>query len=602
VGLRFFAVLVICVGAVRAQSGIITTIAGGARGFSGDGGPAVGTRFAFSELVNPCDPARFEQPVQMALDREGNLYIADAGNHRIRQIAPDGIVKTVAGSGLPPATNDRCEAVSSVADGAAATAARLFNPTSVALHPSGDLIIADQQNNRIRRVDTKGNIATIAGSGSHNLYAPNIPATSSPMDWPSSVAVDANGVIYFAEIHSHRVGRIGADGRITTVAGTGFPGFSNDGIPAVTARLSFPTAIAIDRSGNLYIAEARNHRIRKVTPDGRITTVAGTGVAGDSDELLNTPMDVKVDNAGRLYIADTLNHKVKRVEASGRMSTVAGDGSPGRGDDNVPAVNSSLRFPAGLALDENGDLYIADWQNYLIRKVAFGPSITRGGVVHAATFAATPLSPGTIFTILGTNMATFTRQADSVPIPPGMADVSVEVNGAPVPLFYVSPTQINAQLPGDLAPGTAKVRVRSGTAVSLEASLPVASSSPGVFQLDAAGRAAALNQDSSLNAPANGELAGNVITLYLTGLGIVSPEVRAGDPAPLDIFAIPSQPVSATVAGSPAQVLFAGLTPGSVGLGQINIRIPSATIAGPAVPVTIRVGSQTSNTVTISVR
>jgi uncharacterized protein (TIGR03437 family) len=255
-----------------------------------------------------------------------------------------------------------------------------------------------------------------------------------------------------------------------------------------------------------------------------------------------------------------------------------------------------------LALDENGDLYIADWQNYLIRKVAFGPSITRGGVVHAATFAATPLSPGTIFTILGTNMATFTRQADSVPIPPRIADVSVEVNGAPVPLFYVSPTQINAQLPGDLAPGTARVRVRSGTAVSLEASLPVASSSPGVFQLDAAGRAAALNQDSSLNAPANGELAGNVITLYLTGLGIVSPEVRAGDPAPLDIFAIPSQPVSATVAGSSAQVLFAGLTPGSVGLGQINIRIPSATIAGPAVPVTIRVGSQTSNTVTISVR
>src|SRR5205085_929360 len=159
-----------------------------------------------------------------------------------------------------------------------------------------------------------------------------------------------------------------------------------------------------------------NNLIRKVTTDGMISTIAGTGVRGDSgdggpaiDATFNTPMDVKVDSAGRVYVADMLNHKVRRINPTGIIETVAGDGVPGRGPDGVIATASSLRSPAGLAIDFKDDLYIADWQNYVIRKVTFGgkPTITRGGIVNAASFIgdAVPLAAGTIVSIVGTNLA-----------------------------------------------------------------------------------------------------------------------------------------------------------------------------------------------------
>jgi uncharacterized protein (TIGR03437 family) len=296
---------------------------------------------------------------------------------------------------------------------------------------------------------------------------------------------------------------------------------------------------------------------------------------------------VKVDAAGRIYIADTLNHKVKRLDPSGTVTTVAGDGVPGRGSDNIAAAESSLNSPAGLAIAPNGDLYIADWQNYLIRKVSFGarPAIASGGIVNAASFAAGALAPGTIVTIVGSNLAGNT----------------VEVNGAPAPLFYVSPNQINAQLPFDLPPGSATLTVRDSSGATAAGTFEVSPTSPGLFQFTE-GRAAALNQDGSVNADNNPESIGNVVVVFLTGMGAVNPAIASGDVTPADVLRRPVAPVSATIAGVEAEVLFAGMTPGSIGLAQMNLRVPAITPAASRVPVVVRVGDRVSNAATIAVR
>src|SRR5450432_1359347 len=394
---------------LQAQSGTVSTVAGktpvnGApvQGFSGDGGPAADATLALANIVNQCDPNRFEQASHISVDSTGNIYFADSNNQRIRRIDPSGTISTVAGSGVPPATNSQCQATSPVGDGGSATNAHLFNPSDAIVDLNGNLIVADQQNNRIRKVAPAGAISTIVGSGLHNFYSPGIPATSSPMDWPSSLAIDGAGLIYFAELHGNRVGRLDANGFLSTVAGTGFPGFNGDGKAANTATLTKPAGIAIDRLGNLLIADTGNHRVRKVSiPGGVITTIAGTGqqsFCGDSgpatQACLDTPMDVKADALGNVYIADTGNHRIRRIDAAGTISTVAGTGQAGRGPDGVAATSSALNFPSAVAIDGNNDLYIVDWQNYLIRKITF-PAISSGGIVNGASFTA-PVSPGSI--------------------------------------------------------------------------------------------------------------------------------------------------------------------------------------------------------------
>jgi uncharacterized protein (TIGR03437 family) len=613
-GLFAFFVLV---RSLEAQSGVITTIAGttplnGApvRGFNGDGRPAAETSLALANLQNDCDPVRYEQTSHISLDAKGNLYVADSNNQRIRRISTDGLISTITGNGERPAINARCEPTAPVGDGGPATAAQLFNPSDVVLHPNGDLIIVDQQNNRIRQVSPAGVITTIAGSGLHNLYAPGIPATSSPMDWPSSLAVNAGGLVFFVEVHSNRVGRISVDGRISTVAGTGFPGFNADNIAANAATLRKPMGIAFDAPGNLFIADTGNHRIRKVSPAGIISTIAGTGQAafcGDGGKAaqacLDTPMDVKADALGNIYIADTGNHRVRKIDPSGVITTVAGTGQPGRGSDAVAAIESALNSPSALAVDSQNDLYIVDWQNYLIRKVSFrmAPVVAAGGVVNAASFSE-PIAPGSIISIFGTNLAGTTALATGAPWPLSLGGVSVQLNGTAIPVYSVSPNQVNAQLPFGIEPGSASLAVVSSVGTSNSVTVTVARSAPGIFYYPGSDRAIALNQNGSLNAADNPEDRGRVVVCFLTGVGAVDPAVGTGQLAPTDVLSRSVLPVTATVGGLPAQVLFLGLAPGFIGLGQVNILAPSTVTAGDRVSLSIEVGGQQSNIVSVSLR
>ncbi|MFE2873451.1 hypothetical protein [Embleya sp. NPDC059259] len=315
--------------------GTITTVVG-----TGQRGSILGDK--------PATKTAIESPFSLTVDRDGNVYVADSSLHRVYKVSPGGAIAVVAGNGTAGYTPD----------GGAATAARLNFPLGLAVDDAGNLYIADQTSHMVRKVGTTGVLTTVDNPGSNR---------------PSDVAVDADGNLYIAEYGTNSVTRVDAKGVVTTIAGGVKPGPSGDGGPATAAWVPTPMGVAVDGGGNVYIAEFGG-RVRKVDPSGVITTVAGTGMAGDGGPAtaasLNEPRGLAVDDAGNLYIADSKNHRIRRVDPSGVITTVAGTGTAGYGGDGGPATSARLSYPFGVALDRAGNLYIADTNNHRIRAVA----------------------------------------------------------------------------------------------------------------------------------------------------------------------------------------------------------------------------------------
>ncbi len=307
------------------------------------------------------------------MDGAGNVYIADSGNHRIRRVDAAGVITTVAGTG----------GFGFSGDGGPATAALLNVPTGLAVDGAGNVYIADSGNHRIRRVNGAGNITTVAGTGATGSSGDGGPATAAQLGYPTGVAVDGAGNVYIADYGNHRIRRVDGAGGITTVAGTGAFGFSGDGGPATAAQLYMPAGVTVDRAGNVYIADAYNHRVRRVDTAAVITTVAGTGAAGFSGDggpataaQLRNPFHVTVDGAGNVYLADNGNHRIRRVDAAGVITTVAGTGAAGFSGDGGLASAAQLDVPTGIAVDGVGNVYIADSGNHRIRRVDAAGVIT----------------------------------------------------------------------------------------------------------------------------------------------------------------------------------------------------------------------------------
>lgn len=347
-----------------AADGQVSPVAGTRRsGFSGDGGPATA--------------AQLRDPTALALDARGNLYIADTGNHRIRRVAPDGTVTTVAGSGTPGFSGD----------GGPATAAALLRPEGVTVDATGNLFIADTGNQRIRKVTLSGRISTVAGSGQYGYGGDGGPATGARLYQPAGLAAGADGSVYVADQSNHRIRRLGPDGQMTTVAGTGDPGFGGDGGPALQAEVSGATGLAAGPDGSLYVADTNNHRIRRVAPDGVVSTLAGDaspGFRGDGGPAamarLRYPRAVALDASGNLYVADTGNQRIRRIAPDGTITTVAGSGEAGLAGDGGPATGARLQDPQAVAAGADGRVYIADTGNHRIREVLPGGAIRTLGV------------------------------------------------------------------------------------------------------------------------------------------------------------------------------------------------------------------------------
>ncbi|MEO6323410.1 MAG: hypothetical protein ABIT01_08340 [Thermoanaerobaculia bacterium] len=338
-------------------SGVITTVAGSgsAAGFSGDGGPATS--------------ASLNAPAGVAVDAAGKIVIADTGNRLVRVVNESGVIATVAGNGSQSFSGD----------GGLATSAALANPTGVAVDAAGNLYIADFNNNRVRKVTAAtGVMTTIAGNGIQGFSGDGGPATEARLNNPAAVVVDPAGNVYFADATNEIIRRIDAGTAvITRVAGNGVRGFSGDGGPATEASLAFPTGIALDPAGNLYIVDLATNHIRKVSTAGVISTIAGTGTAGFSGDggpateaQLNSPFGIGVDAAGSIFVADRFNQRIRRITASGVISTVVGTGTAGFSGDGGPATAAQLNLATGVFADPAGNLFIVDQYNDRIRKVS----------------------------------------------------------------------------------------------------------------------------------------------------------------------------------------------------------------------------------------
>ena len=355
--LRFFLALALTP-ALGAQSAgyIVTTVAGlNSPGFSGDGGPAL-----FAAL---------DSAGGLAVDAAGNTFVADTANSRIRKISPQGVITTVAGNG----------ANGFGGDGGPAASAQLSyagggdTPQGLAVDALGNLFFADVGNNRIRKVTPQGIVSTVAGNGTAGFGGDGGPATLAELNRPIGIALDTSGNLFIADSLNYRIRKVTAAGTIVTVAGNGNFGFSGDGGPAISAAFSSLAGIAVDGGGNLYIADYSNSRIREVTTQGVMATVAGGGsnALGDDPAMatavqLTPPSGIAVDGFGNVFMVDRGYGRIREVTTQGLIVTMAGSGS---GGDGGPATAAALWAPSGIAVSTAGVLTIFDAGTSTIRQL-----------------------------------------------------------------------------------------------------------------------------------------------------------------------------------------------------------------------------------------
>lgn len=305
--------------------------------------------------------ARFNLPWGVAFDAAGHLYVADAANHRIRKIAPDGTVTTVAGDGT-----------AGHVDGQAGQA-RLSHPRGVAFDGAGNLIVADTDNDRLRKIHLNlptHPVSTLSGAGVRGHQ--DGPREVARFALPNGIACDAAGHVYVADPETRRVRKVSPGGTASTLAGEGVMGFAD--AAAAEARFLSPRAVALDALGHVYVVEVGNCRVRKIAPDGRVTTYAGDGRGRWADgpaleASFREPCGVAVDAAGAVYVADTDNQCIRRIDLDGMVATIAGDGAGERDLVDGPGPAARFNTPTGMCFGPDGALYVADARNHCIRRI-----------------------------------------------------------------------------------------------------------------------------------------------------------------------------------------------------------------------------------------
>jgi len=595
----------------RAQGYTISTVAGGVPfgtgcaqevDLEGDGCPAISAGIG---------------PAGIAVDSAGNLYIADSGYNLIRKVSTNGIISAIAGN-----VNNIDGGYSG--DGGPAIGAEFLNPDGLALDAAGNLYIADSGNDRIRKIATNGIVTTVAGGGTGcaqqtNLWGDGCPATSAKLFTPSAVTVDAAGNLYIADTFNQRIRKVALGGTIATVAGNGsytlLASSLGDGGSAISATLNFPTGVAVDSSGNIYIGDTFNNRIRKVTVDGIINTIAGTGSGS--------------------YVADTGDQRVREVTANSTITTIAGNSDIGSAGDDGPATSATLNAPVAVALGKSGDIFISDagtspgtssLDDSRIRLLtpaasAAPPSINVGGVVSASAFGEfTSVAPGSWIEIYGSNLAPDTRtwtgnDFTGSNAPESLDGTSVTIGGQPAYVSFISPGQVNVQVPSNIGTGTQPLVVSSQAGgASNSYSVTVNAEEPGLlapysFQVGGNQCVVALFPDYSTYVLPAGAIAGiasrpaqpgDIIILYGVGFGAVTPNIPAGQIA--GEFNALAAPFHVYFGSTEATLAYDGLALGYVGLYQFNVTVPDVAGSG-LVPLTFTLGgAQGAQTLYIAVQ
>jgi len=345
--------------------------------------------------------AQFNWPTGVAVGPDWTVYAADYANYLIRKISPDGLVTTLAGSGQR-----------GWLDGAGSVA-RFNGPDGIALAPSGDLYVADADNHRIRRVSPDGTVTTVAGSGQAGTR--DGPATTAQFLYPTGVAADQTGALYVADRGAHTIRKITSRGVVSTLAGTGLPGYT-DGMGSI-AQFHDPMTVVVDRSGRLFVADSGNHAIRMIMPGGRVSTVAGSPLAGAVDgrgaaARFNWPTGLAVDPRDNLYVADSNNALIRMISPDGQVTTLAGIGHAG--SDDGPGETAGFHFPTGVAVDRQGDVYVADSANHMIRLISPGLRLFTACCACCDRTARRAALRGTIRTYY-TGRTSYTGQATHIP-------------------------------------------------------------------------------------------------------------------------------------------------------------------------------------------
>jgi uncharacterized protein (TIGR03437 family) len=684
-------------------AGAIATVAGnGLATYSGDNVGGTGI-VSSSGDGGPATQSSVDFPTDVAVDSAGDLYIADYANSKIRIVNSQGVIDTLIGNedGIPLEDGQAAAAIrlngptgvvvdpsgivyftegsigdgsglaggdfkvwkvaagifstaagngieSFAGDGGAATIALLNAPAGVASDAAGNIYIADSLNNRIRKLSPNGLIVAVAGNGAAGFSGDGGPATSGQFNGPQGVAVDSSGTLYIADTRNNRIRLVTSQGILYTIGGNGNPAFFGDGGPATTAAIHAPSALAVDRAGDLFVADTLDQRVREILPNNVIQTIAGAGTAGYSGDggpavnaQLNAPAGIAVDSSGNVFVADTGNNRIRVISPSGTIATLApaakfaapagiavdssgnvfiadtgnnrivealssgsavtiagaGAGACCYSGDGGPAASALFNSPAGLALDPSANLYIADTANNAVRRLQSAtvvPAIS--AIVNAASNAPGAISPGEIVVIQGAGLG-----------PPELATappfgVTVAIGGISAPVIYASNTQLSAIVPYEVSGAPAAVSVQYLAQAAAQTTAPVAAASPAIFTANesGAGQALAINQDGSRNSATSPAPAGALVTLYATGLGQTSPPGVDGQIA-TNFLPIPILPIAVTVGGQSAGVLAASAVPGAVaGMFQLQVQLPVG-VSGSQVLVTVQAGAFTSPSVTIAV-
>jgi uncharacterized protein (TIGR03437 family) len=538
-------------------------------------------------------------------------------------LGPQYTVTTVAGNGNS----------GEMSTGGKATNLAIGAAKALAVDGSGRLLIS--AGNRIWQL-SGSNATLLAGNGTFGSTGDGSDPTQAMIGDPDAIAFDLQGTVYFTEYIPEHVRKIFSNAINTSLDLTRF-GYQvgshsllidstgrflvtnpsgllrYDGlrvVPVTSYPFSDPYGLVSDANGNFYVSDRGSNQIFFITPNGAVSVFAGTGIQGLGGDggpatlaLLNAPAGLALDGQGNLYFADSGNQRIRAIGPDGNIRTVAGSGLSGFAGDGATADFASFNKPLGIALDQQGNLYVADAGNNRVRELSLQsvPKPQPTSLLNAAS-GDPRLSPGSLFSVYGTLLGPLTPLLESgTPWPRSLAGVSVIINGITAPLYYVSATQINGQIPYETALGTATAIVTVGGSAPAQLTFPVIAANPGILVYNTANQATAVNPDGSVNAPNKPAAPGDIEVLYLTGIGIPDHPVATGAASPsVEPLARVQYPYTITINGQNVQVYYLGMAPGYPALVQANLLIP--TLPAGDYPLVVTVNGVASNAAVISIR